>query len=1013
LFILLSLGGTATAQYNNHLRVSEDSMLSLHQANQTFIPAKQYLSYSRWLINAISDNSGNLAYTYYAGNKSLYFKDSVLIDTSNYDWYWGWNSRNAIVPMSFAGKIALCNSTGGVSEIIIVDEKTSLSTRVVLFTENDPTATLSNNSAIVRIPHSDSFWIVVRPFDKDFFCYLIDSSGIVDSNYFATSLMPNFWEAQITFNHKGNILASCIYKAGLPNIYLYDFDKKTGKLSNERPLFQNSLLSGFDFGDLIFSPNDSLLYFTANRTTVFQVSVYEKFADNKPKVILAYTKDVEPYSFMEGSDQKIYVSDWYYGQLGVIDKPNTPGVGCKYNPKWHKFKSRSLSLPFLSRVSTEYYPAFIDIEVACGDSTILTYTGDTSYKKLVFYWGDGDSTVYDRGQYQNGMKVKHLYAEWDTIYPVKLAVQVNDIGFKVWRVDSARIVTLPLSTGLKMNTYYGCTTSVLEIIDSVLFADKALITWGDDEVELELLQKSGKYNRKHTYKEGRFDLKIKMSNNYCFSVLDTVVNIALLPKIQSLFYEKTNDTLCAGQELILADTFENIKSRSINWGDSFGSGTHRFSKGDTTAKFTHQYSNSGFYKVTLFDTSTSDCPVQDSFKVYVRPKPMWEYPLKDTTFCNQFTLTLKTGTQYTVETYNWRNLTDQTSIGTDSVLFWFNRAAIIEASVTNVCGVQQDTMVIKQLTKPHIQLDSVYDACENISLKLDIGNPKNEETYLWSTSETSSDIIIIKAGNHWAKAMNYCGKDSFHFQVLLYLKPKAVFKTKDVCEGDTVRFENKSVGGKTYEWRFGDANGSIDSSPGHVYHISGQTKTYLVTLVAMASASCRDSVTVPVTINAKPNAGFSYSRVGKKVTFDPTDENPTYIRKWYFGDGDSSIETYPIHEYTQLNQMNTYACLRVEATYQCFNTSCKLIFPSIGIEYLKEGSFLAYPNPTGGEIYLTFDKTGTHSIYVFDVFGKAIYSSTASGSTYNFSLPESATGTYLIKVINEQGLSGERVIVVK
>jgi PKD repeat protein len=141
------------------------------------------------------------------------------------------------------------------------------------------------------------------------------------------------------------------------------------------------------------------------------------------------------------------------------------------------------------------------------------------------------------------------------------------------------------------------------------------------------------------------------------------------------------------------------------------------------------------------------------------------------------------------------------------------KTGLLEASVTNSCGTTKDTIVIKQLATPKIKLDTLYDACENISLKLDISNPKNEENYLWSTAETTPGITTTKAGDYWANAVNYCGEDSVNFKVVLYPKPIPNFTVADVCEGEPVNFQNKTTGGKVFEWRFGDGTISSDSAP--------------------------------------------------------------------------------------------------------------------------------------------------------------------------------------------------------
>ncbi len=56
------------------------------------------------------------------------------------------------------------------------------------------------------------------------------------------------------------------------------------------------------------------------------------------------------------------------------------------------------------------------------------------------------------------------------------------------------------------------------------------------------------------------------------------------------------------------------------------------------------------------------------------------------------------------------------------------------------------------------------------------------------------------------------------------LQSKAAFTTIDVCEGQEVAFTNASTvaaGNLVYEWRFGDGNTSLKTSPKHSYNVNG------------------------------------------------------------------------------------------------------------------------------------------------------------------------------------------------
>ena len=67
-----------------------------------------------------------------------------------------------------------------------------------------------------------------------------------------------------------------------------------------------------------------------------------------------------------------------------------------------------------------------------------------------------------------------------------------------------------------------------------------------------------------------------------------------------------------------------------------------------------------------------------------------------------------------------------------------------------------------------------------------------------------------------------------------------------------------------------------------------------VAVVAMLVASCKPSVEAP-------KARFSYDVDGMKVTFNNlTKEVGTLTFAWEFGDGATSTEKSPVHEYTLL-----------------------------------------------------------------------------------------------------------------
>jgi PKD repeat protein len=135
--------------------------------------------------------------------------------------------------------------------------------------------------------------------------------------------------------------------------------------------------------------------------------------------------------------------------------------------------------------------------------------------------------------------------------------------------------------------------------------------------------------------------------------------------------------------------------------------------------------------------------------------------------------------------------------------------------------------------------------------------------------------------------------------------------TADVVSGLaplSVTFTDTSTGSPTaWAWDFdGDTVAdSTDQSPSHEYAEEGN---YTVTL-QVSNAEGTDLETKTNYIYVGPltarmlRASFSYTKpVGTapfSVTFtDTSASNGTYVRNWDFGDGDTSTEANPVHEYS-------------------------------------------------------------------------------------------------------------------
>lgn len=120
------------------------------------------------------------------------------------------------------------------------------------------------------------------------------------------------------------------------------------------------------------------------------------------------------------------------------------------------------------------------------------------------------------------------------------------------------------------------------------------------------------------------------------------------------------------------------------------------------------------------------------------------------------------------------------------------------------------------------------------------------------------------------------------------------------CEDLTVSFSNFSTGADTYLWDFGDGTTSTEFAPTHTFPDTG---TYYVTLIANPGFVCADTFIATVALYNTLTANFDYVAGCSGTPVGFTDQSVTTEAgdiiswDWNFGDGDSSSDMDPSHEY--------------------------------------------------------------------------------------------------------------------
>jgi len=121
------------------------------------------------------------------------------------------------------------------------------------------------------------------------------------------------------------------------------------------------------------------------------------------------------------------------------------------------------------------------------------------------------------------------------------------------------------------------------------------------------------------------------------------------------------------------------------------------------------------------------------------------------------------------------------------------------------------------------------------------------------------------------------------------------------CQGEGLQFTDSSYNASYWIWDFGD--GVIDTAQ-HGYHAYPDTGVFMISLITYDSIGCTSSYThpTPVRIHATPSAMATLTDSTGCAPFATGFINlsqgaATYF--WDFGDGNTSMQTSPVHAYGQ------------------------------------------------------------------------------------------------------------------
>ncbi|MBP6334135.1 MAG: PKD domain-containing protein [Bacteroidia bacterium] len=441
--------------------------------------------------------------------------------------------------------------------------------------------------------------------------------------------------------------------------------------------------------------------------------------------------------------------------------------------------------------------------------------------------------------------------------------------------------------------------------------------------------------------------------------------------------------------IAVAGADQNICAGSSATLTASGGGTYTWSPGGSTSStITITPGSTSTYIVTV--TNGAGCSAMDSVQIIVHDPPA--VVLAPVFLCTGSTATLDAGVAGS--TYLW------TPTGETTQTITISTGGTYGVTVTDAYGCTANASAnVTMGTSININLDDV-SFCQGDSAVLDAGY--SGLIYLWSTGATTQSITVYTAGTYGVTVDDNSGcTGSITVNAQISPIPVANFNTTSVCAGTATSFTDASTISSNvitnWTWDFGDATGSTDQNPTHIYTTAG---TYTVQLTVASADGCSHTVTNNVVVNPLPVADFTSggSCLGASVSFTNTSTVASGIitsYNWNFGDTNTSTSQHPSHTYAAAG--NYTVNLQVTTAGGCTNA---ISYP-VTVNPLPVAAFSAAAVCSGsGSSFINTSSISTGSIasYSWD-FGDT-YSSTIASPGHIYAGP----GTYSVRLIATSGL---------
>ncbi len=453
------------------------------------------------------------------------------------------------------------------------------------------------------------------------------------------------------------------------------------------------------------------------------------------------------------------------------------------------------------------------------------------------------------------------------------------------------------------------------------------------------------------------------------------------------------DPVFAGFVVTILDSCDyNISITDTSRGALFRK--YYFGTGDSssTPNPNYTYARPGTYTITQ-TVNNGNCSNRDTatFTFTLLPRLVAAFAVPDTG-CVPYTTTFTNGSTGSGQiTYNWgfgdTNTSTQTNpshtytaVGTYNVTM----VATDPASCNRIDTANTTISVINDSIKVSFTYQEFIRTCDSLVI-IFRSTSINAATHFWDFGDgttstlanpthayTSADTFTV---TYTAANPRVCNEpDTLNETFIQLPEVTALFDPNNGCVTYEYFLENQGENVTTSYWELSTGATSTDIDPLFVFDSIG---TFTLNLTNYNPNSCNDSASYSgsFSVYTPPTAYFETDTSGYQVFYPVQFDNQSSsgFSSWAFGDGDSSTQRNPIHEYADTGFISP--CLTITDNNQCTATYCKeLEIYFIGVVDVPNGFS---PNGDGMNdvLYVRGFGVETMEFKVFNRWGELVFES--------------------------------------